>query len=144
MSGYLFTGTPGQTVTGTNPGSSFGSRDPLLIGTFDIPVPPGTYTVEVESLSSAFQGGSGVGPLDPPVPSPGPPEFWDLGESDTESTSASNQVTVSAGAAVTGIDIILNGTPTRFDQFESARLWLREPLPAWIRKGLSTACRMLG
>jgi len=32
------------------------------------------------------------------------------------------------------INIILNGTPARFDSFESARLWLREPLLAWPRK----------
>jgi len=50
VSGYLFTGTPGQSVTGTNPPSPFGSRNPLLIGIFEIPVPPGSYRVEVESV----------------------------------------------------------------------------------------------
>lgn len=137
-SGYLFTGNPGQAVTGTNPGASLlagGSRDPLFIGTFDLSVPSGNYTVEVESISAFFVGGSSVGPLDPPLPAPGPNEFWDLGESSTDLTTDSSPVTVSPGAGVSGIDIILNGTGPRFDQFESnARLGLRERVPPWVRK----------
>ncbi|MDA2914519.1 hypothetical protein MYX77_11310, partial [Acidobacteriia bacterium AH_259_A11_L15] len=112
VSGFLFTGNPGQSVTGTNPGSSFGGRDPLLIGTFDIPVPPGNYTVEVESIFSIFDVGSSVGPFDFPIPNPGADEFWDLGESATDVTTDSDPVTVTAGITTAGIDIILNGTPT--------------------------------
>lgn len=74
VSGYLFTGNPGQTVTCRNPasptpqtcgnlGDPFGSRDASLIGRFDIPLPPGTYTLQVESVFSGFSGGSLVGPL---------------------------------------------------------------------------------
>ena len=135
VSGYLFTGNPGQSLTGTNDGGSpFGSRNPLLVGTYDIPVPPGTYSVEVESISQYFEGGSSAGPLSPPIPSPGPKEFWNVNESATDSTSDKNTVTVTAAGVQSEINIILNGTPARFDSFESARLWLREPLLAWPRK----------
>jgi len=120
VSGYLFTGNPGQSVTGNNPGSSFGSRNPALIGTYDIPVPPGTYRVEVESIDPFFVGGSSVGPLNVPVPSPGPAEFWDSGESATDLPSSFTNITVAAGQTVSSVNIILNGTPPRFDAFESA------------------------
>ena len=135
VSGYLFAGNPGQSVTGDNDGGSpFGSRNPLLVGAYDIPVPPGTYTVEVESISQWFAGGSSVGPLNPPIPSPGPKEFWNVNESATDSSSDKSTVVVSAGAVVNEINIILNGTPTRFDSLESAELLRREPPPAWPRE----------
>jgi hypothetical protein len=132
VSGFLFTGNPGQTVTCVNPaaptpqtcsnlGDPFGSRDPALIGHFEIPLPPGTYTLEVESVFSGFAGGSSVGSLDPPIPAPG-----------TYSSAAT--VSVTAGAT-TSFNITLQGTPPRFDAFESATLlapclralWLRRP-----------------
>jgi len=141
VSGYKFTGNPGQAVTGTNTGGSiFGSRDPTLIGFYEIPLKPGDYTVEVESIDPEFTEGSSVGPLGrfagEQFPLPGPPEFWNLSESATDTDPlAPDSVGVSAGSAVSDIDIILNGTPTRFDAFESsARLWLREPAPAWLRR----------
>jgi hypothetical protein len=135
VSGYRVTWSPGQTVSGDNdPGALFGSRNPLLAGAYDIPVPAGTYTVEVESISSEFTMGSTVGPFDPPLPSPGPNEFWNTNESATDSVTDKSNITVSAGAALSDINIILNGTAPRFDSFESAGLWPREPMPAWIRE----------
>jgi hypothetical protein len=128
VSGFRFTGNPGQSVTGDNPGSSFGSRDPLLIGYYEIPVPAGAYTVDVESIDSGFAFGSGVGPLSVPIPSPGSNEFWNSGESATDDPTLSGNVTVTSGGTVSGINIILNGTATRFDSFESTRLWWREPV----------------
>jgi hypothetical protein len=143
VSGYLFTGNPGQTVTGTNDtGSPFGSRTPLLAGTYDIPVPPGSYTVEVESINQHFSGGSIVGPLDPPIASPGPREFWNANESATDSTTDKSAVTVTVGAVVSDINIILNGTALRFDFFESARLWLIKSPPAWLREEDVIPCAM--
>lgn len=126
VSGYLFTGNPGQTVTCVNPaaptpqtcsnlGDPLGSRDPALIGHFDIPLPPGTYTLQVESVFSGFAGGSSVGSLDPPIPAPG-----------TYSTAT---VSITAGAT-TSFNITLQGTPPRFDPFESASL--QEPYPQAI------------
>jgi hypothetical protein len=64
VSGYLFTGNPGQSVTADMPatiehnvnGNPNGSRNPGLIGSYEISVPPGTYTVEVESVYQGFAG----------------------------------------------------------------------------------------
>ena len=139
VSGYLFTGFPGQTITqnylpctpaskcppngylgGAALPSEFGSRNPQLIGYYEIPVPPGQYTVEVESVNSAFDGGSSVGPLDPPVPMPGQPEFWDDNESPIDLPATKTPITVSPGQTIKDIDIILNGTFTRFDQYEDS------------------------
>lgn len=119
VSGYLFTGNPGQTVTCVNPaaptpqtcsnlGDPFGSHDPALIGHFEIPLAPGTYTLQVESVFSGFAGGSSVGSLDPPIPMPG-------------SYSSSATITVTAGAT-TIFNVTLQGTQPRFDAFESASL----------------------
>jgi len=133
VSGYLFTGNLGQTVTCSDPanptaqtctnfgGSQFGSRDPRVAGAYDIPVPAGTYTLEVESISPFFTDGSGVGPLDPPIPNPG------------QNTKLPNNITVAAGQTVNA-DFVLQGTPPRFDAFESARLEPREPLALWQRR----------
>ncbi len=65
VSGYLFTGNLGQSVTAalaspseddTN-GNRSGSRNPALRGFYQLSVPPGTYTVEVRPsmrISSQF------------------------------------------------------------------------------------------
>ena len=136
VSGYLFTGNPGQSITAkylacspasacppngyrddNTGGSSFGSRDATQIGYYEIPVTPGTYTVQVESIYSAFEAGSSVGPLDPPIPMAGPAEFWHQNESATDDTTKKDPITVNAGQTVTAT-IIVNNTPPRYDQFE--------------------------
>lgn len=148
VSGYRFTGNPGQSVTATNPGSPFGSRDPTLIGFYEIPIRPGDYTVEVESIDAGFVDGSSVGPLGADVgeqfPLPGPPEFFSAPESSSDDPAASTMVTVNAGQVVPDRDIVLNGTPSRFDAFESARLWLREPAPAWVRRKIAVDSTVVG
>ncbi len=130
VSGLYFTGNPGQSVTSNylpcvpptacppsgflddnSGGSMFGSRQTALIGYFEIPVPAGSYTLEVESILSSFDGGSSVGPLNPPIPMPG-----------TAPVTAPFLVT--AGADTGGISIVLQGTPPRSDSFESAQLFL--------------------
>ncbi len=147
VSGYRFTGNPGQSVTsnylsctpaGKSPcpvsgffddnsgGSSLGTRDVLYAGSYDIPVPAGaSYTVEVKSVYSQFTGGSGVGPLDPPIPLPGFAEAWDKQESSYDDPSAKDAIPTAPGQSITGIDILLNGTNPRFDQYEDggAELW---------------------
>jgi hypothetical protein len=131
VSGYLFTGNPGQTVTCQDPsnptaatcsnlGSSFGSHNTAQIGTFDIPVTPGTYTVQVESINSNFGGGSGVGPLRVPIPMPG-------------AAPVSSTVVVPAGTPKF-VNITLQGTQPRFDAFESSELIVRDPLWLWQRR----------
>ena len=128
-SGYLFTGNPGQSVTcalgGTEcntGGSPNGSRDTHLIGTFDIPVLPGTYTIEVESINPQFAGGSGVGALRRPIPMPG-----------TASSPAAGPVSVSAGVTVP-VTITLQNTPPRFDSFETSQLKVPDSFSLWQRR----------
>lgn len=122
VSGDLFTGNPGQTQTCLDPanptpatcsnlGDPFGSRDVNLIGHFAIPLPPGTYTISVESVFSGFAGGSSLTPLDPPIPEPG--------------TSSSTSTVVVTAGGTTSFNITLQGTQPRFDAFESASLELR-------------------
>ena len=142
VSGYLFTGNPGQSVTAvlggiednTN-GSQLGSRDAQLIGYYKIAVPPGTYTVEVESIYNAFVSDSGLGPLNPPVPLPGQAEFWNKDESAFDLVLQRDTIDISPGSDVTGVDIILNGTPARFDQYEDPIA--RAPIPGAPDAGLA-------
>jgi hypothetical protein len=131
VAGYRFTANPGQAVTATylpcSPpsecshgyrgynvdGSTFGSRDPRLIGYYEIPVPRGRYTVELETIQASFNGGSSVGPIDPPIQMPG-------------TAQKSAEITVGAGQAVNDLDFVLRGTEPRFDELEvpiSGLLW---------------------
>jgi len=127
VSGYLFTANIGQSVTCgvaqsscNTSGSSLGTRDTRFVGTFDIPVTPGTYTVLAESINPNFAGGSSVGPLDVPVPMPG-------------TAPSAQQVSVVAGGSVTA-NITLQGTASRFDSFESSELILRDSFYLWLRR----------
>jgi hypothetical protein len=137
VSGYLYTGNPGQSVTATmaapiehnTNGDPSGSRNPSLIGYYQISVPPGTYTVEVESVYEQFAGGSSVGPLNPPVPMPTDPEFWNKDESAFDFPLQRDTINVNAGDSITGIDIILNDRYPRFDQYEDNGKLLDPPFP---------------
>ncbi len=124
-SGYRFTGNPGQAVTCAlggsecnTGGSKTGSRDTHLIGTFDIPALPGTYTIQIESINPQFIGGSSVGRLRRPIPMPG---------------TAPSPVTVSVSAGVSvNVTFTLIGTPPRFDSFETLLRW-SDPYSRWQR-----------
>ncbi len=119
VSGFSFTGNPGQNITGDNTaGSSFGSRNPALIGYYEIPVTPGTYTVQIENIDSSFTGGSSVGPLDPPAVTYGANEYWHQYESAFDNPAQKDPITVQAGQKISNIDFIMNQTPPRFDLFE--------------------------
>jgi hypothetical protein len=127
VSGYLFTGNVGQSVTAalgtqdldnTN-GSSSGSRNSSLLGYYKISVPPGTYTVEVENIDQDFTGGSSVGPLDPPA-ALNFAEFWNQNESAFDFPLQRDTITVHAGDKITGTDIILNDQYPQFDQYEDS------------------------
>jgi hypothetical protein len=142
VSGYLFTGEPGQSVTarylpcstsssrckdgymGNNTGGrKTGSRDSMLIGYYEIPVPPGTYTVEIEALSPEFTGGSSVGPLDPPMYVGIQHKYWNDHQTADDNVNDSTPITVAPGQKVQHIDVILNrngNSWTRFDQYESS------------------------
>lgn len=132
VSGFSFTGNPGQSVTGTNTnGSSFGSRNPALIGYYEIPVTPGTYTIQFENVHSGFTGGSSVGPLDPPVYGFGG-EFWHKYESASDDNTKSDTITVAAGQTVANINIIENQTAPRFDVNEDGEVRLEMPTAPFV------------
>ena len=142
VSGWRYTDSPGQQVTGTNnSGGTWGGRARSLRGLYSIPVPVGEYTVEVEEVFSFFVGGSSVGPLvfeQIPLPG-GVPEFYSgAAESDTDDPAVSQTVTVTTpGTTISGIDIILNGTDPRFDPFELAYIVpgpnVGPAQPMWLR-----------
>jgi hypothetical protein len=135
VSGYSFTGNPGQGVTGDNTGgSSLGSRNPAVIGYYEIPVTPGTYTIQTENLDASFTGGSSVGPLDPTAVTYGAAEYWHQYESAYDDPTQKDPITLQAGQTVSNINIILNGTPPRFDQFEDGEArWNRPENPFVFR-----------
>src|SRR6266481_1083030 len=127
VSGFMFTGNPGQSITGNNTsGSVHGSRNPALIGYYEIPVPAGTYSIQVENLDAAFTDGSSVGPLDPPAITYGAFEYWHQYESAFDDPSQKDALTVQAGQKFSNINLILNQTPPRFDQFEDGEVRLEQ------------------
>ncbi|MGA2000953.1 MAG: hypothetical protein ABSG52_13235 [Terriglobales bacterium] len=179
LSGYRFTGNPGQPYSadylpcnapssackngylGNNTdGDQFGSRDASLIGMYELPVPPGTYTLEVRTIGNGYTYND-IGPVDIIIDLPGPEEFWNANESATDnqfllnaydlSSLALDTVTVTAGGTTSGIDFILNGTAPTADDFDlgallSAMNW---PTPgnisAWLRPlNLPTASLLAG
>ena len=93
---------------------------------------PGSYTVEVEAIYNtgehAFVGGSSVGPIGNygfqfPLPSllppPCTPEYLVSGATATCNSASATTLTVDAGSVVsTGTDVILIGTPPRYDAWE--------------------------
>jgi hypothetical protein len=104
VSGYRFRLFHGNTILGIPP-DDFGGTAPNLIGLYEIPVPPGNYTVEVESIDPGFTEGSSVGgPILIPMPGSAPAPV--------------GPINVSAGSTVAGNNLVLIGTPPRFDQFE--------------------------
>jgi len=127
VSGFLFTGNPGQSVSGDNGGNNqLGSRNTALIGYYEIPVTPGNYTVEVEAIDPNFTGGSSVGPIDPPVQGVAA-ESWHANESAFDDVTQADPVTVTAGQEISNLNIILNGTPPRFDSNEDGEVERFEP-----------------
>lgn len=103
VSGYRFRPFHGNPITGAA-ASQFGSATPGDIGLFEIPVPAGSYTIEVESVDAQFTEGSSVGPYQIAMPGTAPPPL--------------GPINVTAGSVSAGNDVTLIGTPPRFDQFE--------------------------
>lgn len=131
VSGYLFTADAGNPLVQVNTPtfqtpSPFGWNDPAQmaqIGMFNVPgLPPGDYTVEVEKLDDSFTLGSGVGPIGTYLgfqflmPGSCTTQFWN--NSGSALCDASTPITVTAGSTTTDVNIILNGTPPRFDAWE--------------------------
>ncbi len=106
VSGYKFRVNHGNPITiKPNPPDTVRTEAPGDIGLFEIPVPAGNYTIEVESIDAEFIDGSGVG-SDFRIPMPG------------TAPAPSGPISVPAGATRAGNDVTLIGTPPRFDQFE--------------------------
>jgi hypothetical protein len=108
VSGYSFRLCTPNVITNPPPEDcpTDGSADATQIGAFEIPVPPGSYTIEIEDIDPQFVQGSSVGPSDRRIPLPGilpSPIFVGL---------------VSAGQTSAGNQVPLSSTPPRFDQFE--------------------------
>jgi hypothetical protein len=115
------TDDPRMTAVGVASGFLFfptkagGPPAPALKGSYKTAgLPPGSYTVEVQAIDPAFTDGSSVGPLDPPVGLPGPPEYWNGADeaagNPPDDPAAFVPVVVGAGKSVDNISIILNGT----------------------------------
>jgi hypothetical protein len=132
VSGYLFTAGVGNDFAPSelNEEQDYGSQDPSLIGFYDIPgLPPGNYTIEVEAIYNgadyAFIDGSSVGPLGQffgfqyKMPGTCSPQYLNYPSSPSDGCSAKSIITVGAGITVTtNTDVILLGTPPRFDAWE--------------------------
>jgi hypothetical protein len=149
VSGFKFTGNPGQTITANHlpcgpgcfadenaPDLRFGSRTSDNIGYYEMLVPPGRYTIEVESIDPMFDGGSSVGPLDPPISLPGGiPRFFSIGNTSTFTSTNHDDpyaftaidVSLDGASQPATVDIILEGTDPTFDQFEDPGAWLQPP-----------------
>jgi hypothetical protein len=115
-------GDPRVTAVGVASGARYfpavfgGPPAAALEGAYSIPgLPPGSYTIEVEAIDPLFSGGSSVGPLDPPVPLPGVPEFYnganESGSEPPDDPSIATPVAAVAGSATSALDIVLNAPP---------------------------------
>jgi len=142
-SGFLF-----------NPGIPGGPPPASLQGYYELDgLFPGTnYTVEIEAIDPFFRGGSGVGPRDPPVAVP-VPEFWnganEAATNPPDDPLQATPITVSAGAPVTGIDIIMNRSCQSGDclpgrgsaKTECIAEWLVAPQPVFTgRRPTQLSC----
>jgi hypothetical protein len=108
VSGYSFRLCTPNVITNPPPDDcpTSGSSDAAQMGAFEIPVPPGNYTIEIENIYPGFVQGSGVGPSDRRIPLPG------------IIPAPIGPIVVTAGQASGGNQVILSSTPPRFDQFE--------------------------
>lgn len=100
----VFRGNPINAPAGASPGSAAAGD----IGLFEIPVPAGSYTIEVEGVDPSFTEGSSVG---------GWPYSFRIGLPGT-APAPTGPIAVTAGAMVPGINVTLIGSDPRFDQFE--------------------------
>jgi len=132
ISGFLYTAVTGNPLEpdAYDVSDFFGSRDPALVGYYDIPgLPPGDYTLEVEAIHNSglnpFVRGSSVGPIGDAfefqfsMPGACRRQYLNHPSSPDDDCDASTTVTVEAGATLTtDTDIILLGTAPRYDAWE--------------------------
>lgn len=145
VSGDAFAGCVGIPITvvpaanqdcdPNNPATASGSHDQSLIGVYDIRgLPPGTYTVEVEAINNSgqipFTLGSGLNPMgfygfefplprNPGASAPCTPEYLVSNSTAACSSNSATTIAVSKGGVITsGTDVLLMGTPPRYDAWE--------------------------
>jgi hypothetical protein len=132
VSGFLFTSSAGNALAPPiyDSSSIYGSRDPTLIGYYDIPgLTPGEYKIEVEAInnsgSTPFVGSSGVGAIGTDfdfqfkLPGTCDPQYLNYPSSPGDNCSAFTTVTVGGGSIVnTRTNVIFLGTPPRYDAWE--------------------------
>jgi hypothetical protein len=132
VSGYLFTAGVGNDLAPSmyDEEQFYGSQDPSLIGFYDLPgLPPGNYTIEVEAIYNsgdyAFIDSSSVGPIGQffgfqyKMPGACNPQYLNYPSSASDRCSAKSTVAVGSGITVnTNTDVILLGTPPRYDAWE--------------------------
>lgn len=103
VSGYKFRFFHGNPINAAS--DVFGSQVPAHIGFYEIPLPPGNYMIQVESIHEEFIDGSSVGgPVRIEMPGSAPAPI--------------GPITVTSGSTDSGNDVTLVGTDPRFDQFE--------------------------
>lgn len=128
VSGVFTRANYGSAALGLPP-SGVGSTDPTKRGAFTIPgLPPGTYTLEIESVKASFTGGSSVGPLSRgtgrgeniPIPSPAVAECFGGPESSTDNPSVCLNVVIAAGEIQPSKNFILNESFATLDVFDTA------------------------
>ena len=100
----IFSGNP-INEPDDQPLGPFRNQVPTDIGFYEIPLPAGSYTIEVESIDPQFVDGSSVGGEDQ-IAMPG------------IAPAPTGPISVTAGATSAGHDVTLINTPPRFDQFE--------------------------
>ncbi len=131
VSGFLYTAVPGNPFEPDVYESSqfFGSQDQALVGYYDMPgLPPGEYTVEVEAINNSgsrpFVGSSSVGPIGAEfefqfsMPGACSLQFLNQPSSPDDSCTDFSTVTVGTGETLDNVDVILLGTPPRYDAWE--------------------------
>jgi hypothetical protein len=132
VSGYRFTPAAGNELVPNQYDTYiyFGSRDPDLIGYYDIGgLPPGEYTVEVEAIHYShylpFIFDSGVGPMGDylgfqyKMPGACSIQYLHSPPSPEDVCTTQSILDVGAGEVITeNTDIIFIGTPLRYDAWE--------------------------
>ncbi len=132
VSGFLYTAGAGNPFApnGSDTEFFFGSRDQALLGYYEIAgLPSGAYTIEVEAIHDSgtrpFVNGSSVGPIGSDLgfqfkmPGICDLQFLNYPSSPSDSCADRSIITVGPGQVVeTGTDVILLGTPQRFDAWE--------------------------
>lgn len=143
VSGMLAQVNHGNLALGSSP-SARGSPDPTKRGVYTIPgLPPGTYTVEVESVSSTFvSSGTSVGPIQAQRGDSfaiSAAECFGGPESNHDDTTVCQDLVLTAGNVLTNNNFILNDSLATMDALDSVARNETIPMATPIAIGTTTA-----